>query len=62
MRVWIYTAVCLLIVGFLFPILRGDAEGAVEGVVKGLGVLAVVLLISGLIWVLRLPFKLKKKQ
>lgn len=61
MKFWIYAAVCFLIIGTLFPILRGDGAGAAEGMIGGVGVLIIVLLIAGLVWIVRLPFKSKKK-
>lgn len=61
MKFWIYAAVCFLIIGTLFSIISGDGAGAVEGMIGGVAVLIIVLVISGLIWVAKLPFKFKKK-
>ncbi|MGX0975616.1 TM2 domain-containing membrane protein YozV [Roseovarius sp. MBR-51] len=60
MKFWIYVAVCFLVIGTLFPILRGDGAGAAEGMIGGLGVLAIVLIIAALVWLVRLPFKKKE--
>lgn len=61
MKFWIYAAVCFLVLGTLFPILLGDGAGAAEGMIGGGGVLIVVLVVSGLIWLVKLPFKSKRK-
>lgn len=61
MKFWIYVAVIFVIIGTIFPMLRGDGAGAAEGMIGGVGALIVVLFISGLIWIVRLPFKSKKK-
>lgn len=60
MKLWIYVAVCLLVFGALFPILRGDGAGAAEGIIRGLGGLAIVLVVAALVWLVRLPFKKKE--
>jgi hypothetical protein len=62
MRLWIYAAVCLLLFGTLFPILHGDGAGAAEGMIRGGGALIVVLLVSGLIWLVKLLFKSIRKS
>lgn len=61
MKFWIYAAVCLLVIGTIFPILRGDGAGAAEGMIGGGGVLIVVLVVSGLIRLMKLLFKPKRK-
>lgn len=60
LKFWIYLAVCFLVIGTLFPILRGDGAGAAEGMIGGLGVLVVVLIVAALVWLVRLPFKKKE--
>lgn len=60
MKFWIYAAVCFLVIGTLLPVLRGDGAGAAQGMIGGLGVLAIVLAVCGVVWIARLPFKSKK--
>jgi hypothetical protein len=57
MKFWIYGATCLLILGTIFPILRGDGAGAAKGMIGGFGALVLVLMIAGVVWLVKLPFK-----
>lgn len=41
--------------------LRSDGAGVAKGMIGGLGVLAVVLVIAGIIWLVRIPFKRAEK-
>ena len=60
MKFWIYLAIFFLVIGTLFPALRGDGSGAAEGMISGLGVLVIVLIVAALVWLMRLPFKKKE--
>ena len=60
MKFWIYIAVCFLVIGTLLPTLRGDGAGAAEGMIGGLGVLAIALIVAALVWSVRLAFKKKE--
>lgn len=60
MKFWVYLAVFFLFIGALLPALRGDGAGAAEGIVGGIGALAIVLVIAALAYLVKLPFKKKE--
>lgn len=62
MRLLIYAAVGLLIIGTIFPLLRGDGAGAAKGMIGGVGVLIIVLSIWGAILAGKYIFKIKSAK
>ena len=48
-KYWVYAAICFLVIGALFPTLNGDGGRAGEGLIRGVGVLVVVLIFFGIV-------------